>query len=95
MFENVKNHINRFVLKITFIHYRIFRLCRERDALGTDTIPLGRACAERKPSAQCTRHCLAGKELYAESQVQAPWNMSVVSSDSSQHRLFLKTKKSK
>jgi hypothetical protein len=49
------------------MHYRIGSLCREQHALGTGWFPLDTGSAERKLSAQGTRHRPAGKELCAES----------------------------
>jgi hypothetical protein len=53
------------------VHYWIPRLCREHLTLGRGTIPLDRGCAERKLSAQRTRHRWAGEEPFAESHVRS------------------------
>jgi hypothetical protein len=52
-------------------HYRIGSLCREQHALGTGWFPLGTGSAERKLSAQGSRHRWAVKEPFAESHVRS------------------------
>jgi hypothetical protein len=63
--------------------------------LGRGCLPLGRASAKRKLSAEATRRRPAGKGSFAESHARSSWRTCAESTDGSRQREFHKIKKRK